>query len=66
MIDQVHAADCLQLSARPPAGWSVFFDLDVPELHDRLIASDALARGVPWASNDRDFARVPGLRRIWD
>lgn len=65
VIDQVRAAGYIQLSALPPTGWSVFLDLDVPELHDRLIASDALARGVPLVSNDRDLAKVPGLRLIW-
>ncbi len=66
VIDQVRAAGYIQLSALPPAGWSVFLDLNVPELHGRLIASDALARGVPLVSNDRDLAKVSGLRLIWD
>lgn len=65
VVDQVRAAGYIRLSALPPAGWSVFLDLDVPELHDRLIASDALARDVPLVSNDRELAKVPGLRVVW-
>lgn len=66
VVDQVRAAGYIQLSPLPAPGWSIFLDLDVPELHDRLIASDALARGIPLVSNDREFAKVPGLRLIWD
>ncbi len=66
VVDQVRAAGYIQLSSLPLLGWAVFLDLDVPELHDRLIASDALVRGVPLVSNDRELAKVPGLRLIWD
>ncbi len=66
VVDQVRAAGYIQLSALLPTGWSVFLDLDVPELHDRLIASDALARDIPLVSNDRELSKVPGLRLIWD
>ena len=46
-------------------GWQLFLDLPIPELHDRMIASAALARGLPLVSNDHAFAGIPGLSAIW-
>ena len=66
MLDQVRAAGYIPLSAPPPAGRSVFLDLDVPELHDRRIASDARARAGPLVASDGDLAKGPGLRLRWD
>ena len=44
----------------------MFLDLDVPELHDRRIASDARARAGPLVASDGDLAKGPGLRLRWD
>jgi predicted nucleic acid-binding protein len=45
--------------------WKLFLDLPIPELHDRMIASTALARELSLVSNDTVFARVPSLDTIW-
>ncbi|MGI0055501.1 MAG: type II toxin-antitoxin system VapC family toxin [Thermoplasmata archaeon] len=65
LIDQIRASGYLKLSSLGPSGWGIFLDLDVRELHDRMIAADALSRGVPLVTNDPDLSRVPGLTVIW-
>lgn len=65
LIDQIRSSGYLQLSSLGPSGWGMFLDLDVPELHDRMIAADALARGLPLVTNDATLAQVPGLTVIW-
>ncbi len=66
VVDQVRAGAYIQLSALDAAGWGIFLDLNVPELHDRLIAADAVARRVPLVTNHRELARVPELERVWE
>ncbi|HZY69561.1 MAG TPA: type II toxin-antitoxin system VapC family toxin [Thermoplasmata archaeon] len=66
VLDQVRASGYIRLSSLGAPGWSVFLDLPVPELHDRLLASDAISRKVPLVTNDRELKRVAGLRVVWD
>ncbi len=65
VLGQIAASSYLALSSLPAAAWDVFLDLAVPELHDRMIAADAIHRGLPLVTNDPAFARVPGLRTVW-
>ena len=65
VIDQIHATGYLVLSSLSADGWDVFLDLRIPELHDRMIASDAVHRRVPLITNDPAFADVPGLGTVW-
>ena len=65
IVDLIRASEYLVLSSLPAAAWDVFLDLDVRELHDRMIASDALFRGLPLITNDPEVAAVPGLRTVW-
>lgn len=46
-------------------GWDVFLAMSIPELHDRMIAADALARGCPLVTNDPALESLDGLRTIW-
>lgn len=66
VVDQIRGASYLTLSSLPPAAWDVFLELAVPELHDRLIAADALHRGLPLITNDPSLKSVRGLQVIWD
>lgn len=65
LIDQIRGSGYLELSSLGPSGWGIFLDLDIPELHDRMIAADALVRGLPLVTNDPTLSRVPGLTVIW-
>ena len=65
VLDQIRASGYLALSAMSAHAWDLFLDLDIPELHDRMIAADALARSLPVVTNDPAFSSVPGLRTLW-
>lgn len=65
VIDQIRASGYLILSSLSPDGWDVFLDLKISELHDRMIAADAVRRKLPLVTNDPAFAGVPGLRTVW-
>lgn len=65
VLDNLLASRSFTVSAMPALAWEVFPTLKVAELHDRMIAAEALARGVPLLSNDPGFDRVDGLRTIW-
>ncbi len=65
VLDQVRAGGYIRLSSLGSGGWSVFLGLPVPELHDRMIASDALSRSVPLVSNDPELKGVARLRVVW-
>ncbi len=65
VVDQIRASSYLTLSSLTPEGWDGFLDLDLPELHDRMIAADALHRSLPLVTNDPAFGRVPDLKTVW-
>ena len=65
LLDQIRGSGYLHLSSLGPSGWGVFLRLEVPELHDRMIAADALSRGLPVVTNDPELQTVSGLRTIW-
>lgn len=64
-LDQLRGSAFLVPSTMGLAAWRRFVDLAVPELHDRMIAADALARGVAVVTNDLVLASLPGLRTVW-
>ena len=65
VTDEVRASGYLQAASLGSAGWGFFLDLEIPELHDRMIAAVALSRGLPLVSNDPAFRSVPSLRVVW-
>jgi len=65
VVDHVAASGYIRLSSLGSAGWSSFLDLEIPELHDRMIAADAISRKIPLVSNDEELAGISGLRLIW-
>lgn len=66
VMEQLRGASFIKLSDFPAEGWDVFLSLDIPELHDRLIAAEALSRKAPLISNDPVFRKVQGLETIWE
>ena len=65
IVDQLKAAGYIELSHLGPLGWDVFLDLDVPELHDRMIVADAMSRRVPLITNDIEIRGTVGLETVW-
>ena len=65
VVSGIRAASYIALSHLPPDAWGRFLNLEIPELHDRLIATDALHRGIPLITNDPEIVNVPGLRSVW-
>lgn len=65
LMDDLRGATYLRLSHLSDSAWSQFRKLKAPELHDRMIAADALDRGVPLLTNDPELFEVVGLTTIW-
>jgi len=65
VLDLVRASDYISVSSLRPSAWDVFLQLDIPELHDRMIAADAMDRGIPLVTNDPAFKRVADLHTVW-
>jgi predicted nucleic acid-binding protein len=65
VLHNLSASDAFTVSAMPGSAWEVFLGLPIPEMHDRMIAAEAMAREIPVLSNDTAFDDVRGLSRIW-
>ncbi len=65
IVDQLKAADYIELSPLGPLGWDTFLELGVPELHARMIVADALSREAPVITNDPEIRGTPGLVTVW-
>ncbi|MCL4480988.1 MAG: hypothetical protein M1113_05850 [Candidatus Thermoplasmatota archaeon] len=66
VVDELRGTSFIFQSNFPEEGWDIFMSLDVPELHDRLIAAESMARGLSLISNDPEFRKLHGLNVIWD
>ena len=65
IIDQIKSSQFISISSMPVDAWAPFVHLAIPELHDRMIAVEALVRKIPLISNDPSFETVKGLKVIW-
>src|SRR2546426_188659 len=65
VVDQIRASEYLALSSLPPTAWDTFLQLNIPELHDRMVVADAVHRGLPLITNDPAAGTVDGLRTVW-
>ena len=63
-LDELRGASFIPQSNFPEDGWDIFLSLDIPELHVRLIAAEALSRSLSLISNDPVFRKVHGLEVI--
>ena len=64
VLDQIRSAFFISQSNFPEAGCNIFLSLNIPELHDSLIAAEAMARGLALISNDPVSGKVHGLEVI--
>jgi len=65
VLDLVRAADYVSVSCLRPSAWDVFLRIGIPELHDRMIAADAMDRAIPLITSDPAFHRVADLQTVW-
>ena len=66
VLDELRGTSFIFQSNFPEDGWDIFLSLDIPELHDRLIAAEAMTRSLSLISNDPLFRKVHGLQVIWE
>jgi predicted nucleic acid-binding protein len=64
VLHDLSASGAFMVAGTTPIAWDTVVDLRIPELHDRLMAAEALAGGPPLISNDPAFDGVPGLDRV--
>lgn len=64
-VQNILTSDFISVTPMPTEAWNHFLRLEIPEMHDRLIAAEALQRGIPLVSSDRAFGVVQGLQLIW-
>jgi predicted nucleic acid-binding protein len=65
VLHNLSASSAFTVSGMSSAAWEEFIELPIPEMHDRMIASEAISRRAPLISNDPAFEGVSGLTRIW-
>jgi predicted nucleic acid-binding protein len=65
-VQQVLGSSFISVEGFPESGWEILLSLKIPELHDRMLAAESLARGLALVSNDSAFEDVSGLTVVWD
>ncbi len=65
VLHNLSASGAFTISGMTLGAWETFVDLHIPELHDRMIAAEAIARDVTLISNDSAFDGIAGLARVW-
>ncbi len=57
-------SDYLRTVDMDMASWEEFIELEVPELHDRMVCAIAKAKKIPVITPDRDVAKS-GIEVVW-
>ena len=65
IVHNLISSPMFTVSAMPNSAWEILPDLRVPELHDRMIAAEALSRKVAIVTSDEMLRGVGGLRTFW-
>ena len=65
VFDELRGRDYLTRSNLTEEGWARFRRIQGPELHDRMIAADALARDLPLMTNDAILQKLAPLQTVW-
>ncbi|MDE1820842.1 MAG: PIN domain-containing protein [Euryarchaeota archaeon] len=65
VLDTIRGETYIRLSNLGSAGWRTFVGLRIPELHDRMIAADAVSRHLALVTNDPELEGIKGLPLIW-
>lgn len=64
-VHNLLSSDAITVSGMSETAWDLFSTLPIREMHDRMIAADAIARGTPLVSNDPAFDPIEQLRVVW-
>jgi predicted nucleic acid-binding protein len=64
-VENILSSDFMSVSEPPTSAWRHFLRSPISEMHDRLIAAEALSRGLPLVSSDAAFKAVPDLKLVW-
>ncbi|MFQ6063033.1 MAG: PIN domain-containing protein [Methanosarcinales archaeon] len=62
MINTESFIECIDLDMEC---WEKFLDIDIKELHDRMICSLAITRNVPVITNDEKIQENKDVKSIW-
>ncbi|MFQ6128729.1 MAG: PIN domain-containing protein [Thermoplasmata archaeon] len=46
--------------------WETFLEIDLAELHDRMICSIAVTKDIPVVTDDEEIASWSGVKTIWN
>jgi predicted nucleic acid-binding protein len=65
VLHNLSASGAFTISGMTSGAWEAFVNLRIPELHDRMIAAEAIGRGMTLISNDSAFDGISGLARVW-
>lgn len=65
VISEVLDSGFIEPSSLRRTGWDRFLTIGIRELHDRIIAADAMDRGCSLISNDPAFGSVKDLKQVW-
>ena len=66
LLEQLDSIDGLKLSALGRPQLELLAELsDIPEMHDRLIAAEAVAQGAPIVTRDADLAASSNVQTVW-
>jgi predicted nucleic acid-binding protein len=65
-VQQLLGSSFILVERFPESGWEILMSLKIPELHERMLAAESLAQGLPIVSNDTAFDDVSGLSVVWD
>ena len=65
VISQVLDSGFIEPSWLRRTGWDRFLSLPIRELHDRIIAADAMDRRCSLVSNDPAFGSAEDLKLVW-
>jgi predicted nucleic acid-binding protein len=65
VFDELRGREYLLRSSLSEEAWSRFRRIKGPDLHDRMIAADALARELPLMTNDEVLQSLEPLQTVW-
>lgn len=65
VLRMIETSDYLTAVDMDMASWSIFIDLDVPELHDRMVGAIARSKNIPVITPDKEMTKS-SVDVIWD